>query len=285
MREVQSRAEPLLEQCADLVKALGNVRIEAHPPGRNGAVALVANIAPMAAETGFESAFVASGYTLGARAAVAGATLLDDERNHGSEVMAEWSEGYAQEYGQHTGPAGMAYDLWTWLLAVYGDGQQALIDGVEDVLGGLPLASESGLGRWAAGALTGLFETAGLQPADMDNPKPVLVNTAYVAEAGSDGFAVRYAALQARARSMAGSSTDLFTSVVDSMESGAYEAIEQVGDGLKVAELEFPVGGMTVPIKLVLPPAVKDAASGLVDQAAAVLRGLYGSVTGIRVWQ
>ena len=84
---------------------------------------------------------------------------------------------------------------------------------------------------------------------------------------------------------MAGSSTDLFTSVVDSMESGAYEAIEQVGDGLKVAELEFPVGGMTVPIKLVLPPAVKDAASGLVDQAAAVLRGLYGSVTGIRVWQ
>ncbi len=285
VREVQSRAEPLLEQCADLVKALGNVRIEAHPPGRNGAVALVANIAPMAAETGFESAFVASGYTLGARAAVAGATLLDDERNHGSEVMAEWSEGYAQEYGQHTGPAGMAYDLWTWLLAVYGDGQQALIDGVEDVLGGLPLASESGLGRWAAGALTGLFETAGLQPADMDNPKPVLVNTAYVAEAGSDGFAVRYAALQARARSMAGSSTDLFTSVVDSMESGAYEAIEQVGDGLKVAELEFPVGGMTVPIKLVLPPAVKDAASGLVDQAAAVLRGLYGSVTGLRVWQ
>ena len=54
---------------------------------------------------------------------------------------------------------------------------------------------------------------------------------------------------------------------------------------MKVAELEFPVGGMTVPIKLVLPPAVKDAASGLVDQAAAVLRGLYGSVTGIRVWQ
>ena len=69
------------------------------------------------------------------------------------------------------------------------------------------------------------------------------------------------------------------------LTAGQREAIEQVGDGLKVAELEFPVGGMTVPIKLVLPPAVKDAASGLVDQAAAVLRGLYGSVTGIRVWQ
>lgn len=285
VREVQGRAQPLLERCLELVKTLGNARIEAHPPGGNGAIALVANTLPTAADTGFESSFVASGYTLGARAAVAGATLLDDERDSGSEVMGEWAEGYAQEYGQHTGPAGMAYDLWTWLLYAYGDGQQALVDGVEDVLGSLPLASESGLGRWAADALTGLFEAAGLQPADMDNPKPVLVNTAYVASAGSDGFAVRYAALQARARSMAGSSTDLFTSVVDDVEGSAYEALEQVGDGLVVAELEFPVGGMTVPIKLVLPPSVREAAAGLVGQASQALRGLYGSVTGIRAWQ
>lgn len=175
--------------------------------------------------------------------------------------------------------------VWSSMLYAYGDGQKALTQAVQEGLDGLPLASESGLGAWAAGALSDAAEAAGLEPATIDVLKPVTVNTAHIANAGSDEVSVRYAAVQQRARSAGGQSTDLFAGVVDTAERSAYDILEKVGDGLVVAELEFPVGGVRIPIRLALPPSVTSAASGLVEQAASVLRGLSGAVWGIRVWQ
>lgn len=284
-RAVKGQVSPLLDTASDLMRRLGNARIEAKPPGRNGAIALVANVQPTAADAGFESSFVRGGQALGTRAAVAGATLLADERHRGSELMASWADGLGQGPGALAGAAALAVNAWTWLLRAYGDGQEALVGAIREGLDGMPLLSACGLGSWAADALTGAMETAGLQPAELDVLKPVAVNTAHVARAADDGIAVRYAAVQQRARSASTSSCDLFVGIVDGMEREAYDAIEEAGEGLVVAELEFPVGGFKVPIRLTLPPAVKDAANGLVEDAAEALRGLYGSIVGLRAWQ
>lgn len=284
-REVKGQVSPLLDVASDLMRRLGNARIEAKPPGRNGAIALVANVRPMAADEGFESSFVTGGRTLGTRAAVSGATLLADERHRGSELLATWANGLGPDAGGLAGAAALAVNAWTWLLRAYGDGQEALVEGVRKALDGIPLLSACGLGSWAADALTDAIATVGLQPAKLDVLKPVTVNTAHVAGAGSDEVAVRYAAVQQRARSVSSSSCDLFVGIVDEVERQAYDAIEEVSGGLVVAEVEFPVGGFKVPIRLTLPPAVKDAANGLVEDAAGALRGLYGSIVGLREWQ
>ena len=284
-RAVKGQVSPLLDAAQGLLRRLGNARIKARPPGRNGAIALVANMQATPTDTGFESSFVRGGMTLGTRAAVAGATLLADERERGGELMAAWAGELGQEHGALAGAGAIAVNAWTWLLRAYGDGQQALVGAIREALDGIPLLSACGLGSWAAEALTGAIEAAGLEPAELDVLKPVTVNTAHVAAAGSDGFAVRYAAVQQRARSASSSSCDLFVGIVDGMEREAYDAIEEVAGGLVVAELEFPVGGFKVPIRLTLPPSVKDAANGLVEDAAQALRGLYGSIVGLRPWQ
>lgn len=282
---VKKRVSPILEACQELLGSLGSMRIKAQPPGRHGAVALLANTRPMAASEGFESSFVQGGTTLGVRAAVSGATLLADERRRGADVMAAWAEGTAQQGGGPGVAARVVFGVWNAMLYAYGDGQRALLRAVQDGLDSLPLIGECGLGTWAAGALSDAAEAVGLEPAEIDVLKPVTVNTAHIAGAGSDAISVRYASLQQRARSVSGSSTDLFSSVVDVAERGAYDALDAAEEGIVVAELEFPVGGIKVPIRLALPPPVRSAANGVVEQAIDALRGLAGSVWGMGPWQ
>lgn len=283
-REVKGRVTPLLDGCLELVSSLGNARIKVSPPGSNGAIVLVANVEPMPASQGFESSFVAGGSTLGTRAAVAGAALLADERRRGSEVMANWAEGCIQGFGGLVGVAGIAYDAWAHLLYAYGDGQRALVDAIREGLDSLPLVSASGLGQWAGDALESLFSAAGLEPAELDVLKPVVVSTALVAQSCDDPVAGRYAEVQQRARSLSSSSTDLFAGIIDGAERGAYDALDRADAGITVAELELPMGGVKLPIRLALPATVKDAAAGWVEQAFSALKGLYGSVAQVRVW-
>lgn len=282
---VKDRVSPILDACQGLLGSLGSMRIKAQPPGRHGAVALLANTQPVVASEGFESSFVQDVTTLWGQAAVSGATLLADEQRRGADVMAAWAEGLGRQDAGPGAAARVVMGAWNAMLYAYGDGQQALLSAVEDGLDGLPLLSESGLGAWAAGALEGAVEAVGLEPAEVDVLKPVTVNTAHIAQAGSDEISVRYASLKQRALSAPGSSADLFSSVVDGAERGAYDALDAAADGIVVAELELPVGGIKVPIRLALPPSVKSAAGGLVEQAAEALRGLVGRVWGIRTWR
>ena len=80
------------------------------------------------------------------------------------------------------GALGTVLDCWSGLLDAYAQGQEALDDSVSSALDGLPLAGASGLGAWAAGALREAVRAAGLAPAELDALKPVLVNSAHVAE-------------------------------------------------------------------------------------------------------
>ncbi|MEG1561568.1 MAG: molybdenum cofactor biosynthesis enzyme [Raoultibacter sp.] len=263
-------------------------RIEVEPPGRRGALAFVVNTARQPAQRGFESSFVKSNATLGMQAAVSASVLVGDKAQEGSNIIASALDGIVQK-SDNLVVAGLdeVLDLWSALLFAYLEGQQALQEGIKNAVDSIPLASESGLGTWAAAALCDLVETVGLQPVDLDASKPVVVNTAHIAAADDSSLAVRYTEVQQHAVSVAQhTSGDIFSSVIDQMEAGALESLEGFDGEITLASIEFfGEGGPSIPLTIVLPEQIKTTGAALVSSVAQTLRDVVGSVTGVRQWE
>ncbi len=285
LKEAKEKAGDLFETCFDVIEEACGYRIEASPPGSKGMIALVANVSSTAADTGFENSFVGGGATLGARAAVSGATLLKDTSAEGKTVLNSLLDGLGDDGGALVGTGRLLLDCWSGLLEVYGNGVNALTDTLSEALGDIPLIGPSGLGEWAANAVTEGLQALGLEPADTTILKPALINTAYVAAADDQGFAVSYRSLQQKAMSLPASSSDLFTSLVTSVESDAIDELDRAGEGIVLATIEVPVIGVSVPLTIAIPPSLVEQGKGLVEQAADGLRGIQGAILGRRTWE
>ncbi len=68
--EVKGTVGGLMEECAEIAEGVKGSRIDASPPGRYGAVALVVDAGRVQADAGFASSFVRGGHVLGARRGV-----------------------------------------------------------------------------------------------------------------------------------------------------------------------------------------------------------------------
>lgn len=281
---VKDEAAPLLETCAELAQGMGDARISATPPGYKGAIALVANVGEAPADAGFSNLFAGSSHALGMRAAVSGATLVPDAAHDGTSVISSLLDGLKQDGGAAVGAAGIVLDCWSGLLSVYAAGQEDLTSAIEQAIGSLPLVGPSGLGTWAADRLREAIAAVGLQPVELDALKPLLVNTAHIARADEGGFSVALREAKQRALSLSGSSTSLFTALVDDVEAGAYDAIEKVEGGVVIAVIDFPVGGLEIPLTLALPPSITQRAEGFVEQCFAAVRGLEALWGGEGSW-
>ncbi len=283
--EVKSRVSGLLDRIREAVGHAGDMRISAEPPGRFGVVVLAANTGREAASSGFASSFVQGSQALGARAAVSAATLGSDPSGEGANVISSVLDGLP-DAGVATDALSAVLDCWSALLESYARGQEALDDAVSTALDGMPLAGNSGLGPWAARALRDAIAAVGLQPANLDALKPVLVNSAHVARADGSAFSARLLTLKEQAIAHPAQSNDVFTSMVGAVEQGAIEEISSFDGKVQIAVVELlGEGGPSVPIEITLPPVVKDAAIDVVERAADEVRAVYAHVTGVRVWE
>lgn len=263
-------------------------RIEVAPPGRFGALALVVDVARTPARQGFESAFVKSSSVLGTRASVSASVLVGEGAAEGSNVISSLLDGVARQ-GDSVAVAGLdlVVDLWATFLFAYLRGHDALRDGIEQAIDSIPFASASGLGGWAAQAFVDMIDTLGVQPVDLDAPKPVLVNSAHVASADTSALAVRYVAVQNQAISVSSqTSGDIFSSIINQLEAGALESLTGFGGEVTLAEIELlGEGGPSIPITIALPPQIMETGASLVASVAETLRGVVASVTGVRQWE
>ncbi len=282
--EVKEKTSSLFDTCIDLFKDLGSKRIEATPPGSKGAVALVVNTNAVASDEGFASLFVSGTNTLGVRAAVSGATLVNDTAHDGSSVITSLLDGFGQDAGAAVGAVRIVLDCWSGLLSVYTQGQQALTSAVENALDWIPLSSVTGLGTWAAGTLQGLLEAVGLQPANIDALKPVIVNTAHITDADDGTFSVTYQTVQKSALEMSSSSTGLFSTLSDFIDSEAGDLMSNLEGGIEIAVINFPIGDISIPITLTLPSAITDSAKGLIEQCIEAIGSLSGTLVDVREW-
>ncbi len=282
--QVQEESKNLFQGIADVIADTESRRIHALPPGRYGAIAMVVNTASNDASAGFENTFIASGQTFGTRAAVSGATLIGDSSDSASSVITSLLDGVADIDSAAVGVGKVVLDSWSTLLRAFEDGQSALSDGVSRALNSIHTTTISGLGDWAAGELSSVFQAIGLEPVQLDSLKPILVNTGSVAARDTGQFAVRYSQIKQSALSASNSSTDLFSALA----AGANAQMDASGiaDGeIAIADIEFPVGDVVIPIKITVPQETEQEGATMVANCINSVAGAAASIAGIRSWQ
>ena len=283
--EAEEQVSDLFEKLVEAAKEAADMRIEPEPPGRYGAVSFVVNAGETSAAGGFQSLFVSSSGSLGPRAAVSAATLVDEGGDEGRNVINSMLDGLSEDGGALVGAASFVLDAWSWMLKAYSDGQDALLEGIEEGLDSLPLASASGLGTWAAGKLSDAVEDVGLQPAEIGALKPLLVNSAHVAAKDDGAFGSRYLSAKRLVVAHPLMSTDLFSSLLTDAERTAMSQIDSLGDSVEIASIELLDGGLTVPVTIPIPVEVRGWAVGAVTDLIGRLRSYYFETTGVRVWE
>ena len=283
--EVENRVGGLLDELVDVLKEAADKRIEASPPGRYGAIAFVVNAGSMSSSGGFASGFVPSG-TLGPRAAVSAAVLVDEGSDEGRTAVNSALDNLRDGGGVAVGAAGIVLDVWSWLLVAYSDGQSAVTGAVREGLDALPLVGASGLGTWAAGKLESAIEDVGLQPAEVGALKPVLVNSGHVAAKGDGQFASGYLSVKQRIVAHPLMSTDLFSAVLTDAERTAIEQVEGLGDSVEIASIEIlGEGGPSIPITIPVPEPAKAQGIAAIQSLFDSMRSYYVETTGVQVWE
>lgn len=283
--EVKEKTSELFDKLGEALKDAIDKRIEVSPPGRFGAVAFVVNMASTSTAGGFASGFASSG-SLGPRAAVSAATLVDEGSEEGRNVINSLLDGLRQGGGAAVGAVGIVLDLWSRLLMAYSNGVEALVGGVRVALDQIPLASASGLGTWAAERLRELIGDIGLEPAKLEALKPVLVNSVHVAQKDDGALASGLVSIKQRVIAHPLSSTSLFSSLLSDAEKSAIAQVDGLGDSIEIASIElFGGAGPSIPLTIPLPEEAKRFGVGAIQSLFDRVRSACGELTGVRAWE
>lgn len=281
---VKGKVQALLDALKEVLKNAGKYRIHAEPPGRAGSISLVVNTASNRADTGFESSFVQGEGHIGMRAAVAAASLVEDQSEPAGALVSETLAGLSQQFG--IGGVGAAASVvtntWMSLLKAYEDGQHALVEGIRKGLNGFSHATSSGLGNWAADALLKAISAVGLEPAKTACMKPAIVNTNHVASKDSSSVPSKF--LKIKQLVLSGSSSS--TSGIDALAAGIVGAIDKKTNGklLTIAEIQLPFAESGV-LQWALPVDEGKDALSIGDAAQQVVKKAQEWVEGVRIWQ
>lgn len=282
---VKSAGGNLLDMVKAAFEEVAGERLVAHPPGSNGVVCLVVNVGSMAVDSGFTSSFVSSSGTLSTRAAISAATLVEDTSTRSESILTAFFDNVASSVGLPGGLPDVLFSAWSMLLRNYESLHEAVIGAIRDGLNGLPFLEKTGLGTWASNKLTSLIESVGLQPAPLNALRPVIVNSGHVASKGTNAVEARLVQLKQRAIATPLQSLDLFWSLIGSAEQSALQKVTELASGVEIARIEVEGFGISIPITIALPEVVVRTASDYIVALADQIRGIYGSVSGVSVWE
>lgn len=283
-KKVKEKTQAIFEALSDLLDAAKSSRIEVSPPGRYGAVAIIATSQGVSADEGFSSGFVHTGFQLGTRAAISAATLAEDDSSETQDVITSLLDGFKDESGGISALS-LVLRLWSKLLHVYCERHDVLREAIASALNSIPLASASGLGTWASKRYSDLMREVGLEPAELHAFKPVLVNSSHVLAADSSLFARILLEVK-----IACSNTDLSGNAF----SDALGIVHRISsDGLAVGEDRFVIAtlemlgveGESLPFSIALPPVVHETGESMLSEVFGWLEGLSEDRTEKRRWE
>lgn len=300
-QKVKGFAEGIFQKIKDIASQLVNKRIYAKPPGSYGTIALVVNTSSAPASRGFESSFVSSNSNLGIRAATSASTLIEEKSDEGKTVLNSILDGLVNDIPGVAGAAGIALNLWSKLLEIYSNGQTGFINALESCLNQLPVISASGLGTWASKRISEILQTLGLEPANLNALKPVLINSYYVANAeqneeaktsvgnASKTFAVNYLSIRNSAINFSESTNTILSSISNGKELAKALNLDEViysGGSIEIAVIQ-PLGnlGPSIPITIKLPKFATGTMDNIVSWIANTLQSILGNLWGGKVWR
>lgn len=282
IEQAKQSAQSLFDRLWDYAKTAQSSRIKVNPPGRYGAIAVAFDSSAQEVK-GFS--FSGGTKSLGPRVAVAGSALLADSSAEGASVLSGLLDGLSDEAKLAMGPTAFALRCWSGLLEAYGSGQEALTSALEDALNRLPLIGASGLGTWADDAFKETMERLGLQPAQIDVLKPVLVNTGHVAAAADTTVAHGYT--QFKEGAMEGAQAiDGVLAWSNYALSASDQGVSLVGTTVEIAQFSpFGDQGPSFSVEVPLPGGVQDALDGALASLAAGINGAYQWLQGATRWR
>jgi hypothetical protein len=227
--------------------------------------------------------------------ALSAAALAEDTADDKGNILAsflekakgdaEWGGALKQSLGVFDG----VFDLWGTALLFYNQGVDSLIGGVGGFLRSVPLVNQTPLASWAEDALREAIGAVGLEGADLDVPKPVLVNSTHVLRNSDSTAASGLASAKEAYSSLPGSgSGTLETYVFNGLLMEAQERTAQhLEQEITIFTLSFGdlPGLPQIPIKIALPPTVVEKGRGLLDDAFASISSSVGGADGDDVWE
>lgn len=256
---------------SEALESLASTRYDPQPPGRYGCVCVV--VAPSTEAN--DIPFVDDDAQMPARIAISGATLAPDEASDQGNVISGIAEGLVPQESIASGPAKMVFGAWGSMLSAYSSGTEGLKEGFRKTLGAIPIVGTA-LSDSAVTAFEGALASAGLEPADLDTYKPVLVNTAHILERDSSGIAQTLAHMKQAANMYGALNMGDMRALVNDIR-----AIPEVADflderGLKIAEIPLADIGLGNGNGKLYLPVPKDLNARIEDVIADFLENLGG---------
>ncbi len=284
-KEVKSIAENLFDFIKRAFSEAANQRIHVAPPGRFGVVCLAVNRDISSSFSQYSSLFIQDSQSLGPCVAISSATLVKEQSDEKKNVINSFFDGVSEEDAPALGPLRVIFDAWSTFLKAYSDGNDALLEGIQNAINSIPFASESGLGNWASSRLEEIINVVGLEPADLSSPKPVLVNSEHVLAVDDSSFSAKLLSIKHFAITSPLAGGNVFGDVLDGVAESGNQFIDEFTQGFEVASIEIFDGAITLPITIALPGFIADEARGLLASGIDALRELTATITGTRQWK
>jgi hypothetical protein len=293
--DAKESASEAFDSFSEALKSLGGKRFDPKPPGRNGCIAIALDVSSHRLPALFSSSLVAGNAQLQPRVALSAAALASDNASEGQNILSAFLDKASDDLGSSSGLHNVLgafdgiMDVWGNTLLVYSEGVDSLVKGVGNLLRSIPLVSSTPLANWAEEALTEAIEATGLQGVELSTPKPVLVNSMHVIQAGDSPALDLLGSAKGAYSSLPGSGSG---SLSESIFDGLLLEVEQRGGALLDDEItiytirfgDLP-GLPQIPIKVTLPPQVAERGKGLLSSAIASLGAALGGGGDSAIWE
>ena len=134
--------------------------------------------------------------------------------------------------------------------------------------------------------MRGIMKDVGLEPAKLEALKPVLVNSAHVAEKDDGKVGSGLVAVKQQVLAHPLYSTDLFSALLTDAEKTAVSQVEGLGDSIEIASIEL-VGedGPSIPITIPLPDEAKQFGIATIQGIFDRIRSYHAETAEVREWE
>ena len=268
------------------LEALKIPRVSPHPPGRNGCIAIVIDPSTHQIPGPFSSSFVLSDAKLKPRVAISAAAMTLDRANFENNVLASFLDRLQADLDlPAAGALGLgALDgilfLWGCSLMAYDIGIDAITRGVGDYLRAIEPISPTPIAAWAERTLQETLGAFGLQGVPIATPKPVIVNSMYVAQT-SDSIPGKvlvsakktYASLPGAANGTIGAA--FIDGLLQEFENQGTEFLESEFTIYTIRFADIP-GLPELPIKVTLPDFLIDKGKIILADTRSWLNLIFG---------
>lgn len=296
-REAKESGEKSFDIFEEAMQALKAPRIVPRPPGHNGVIALVIDWESHAIPAGFTNPAVSNSGELQARMALSAAALAEEKAHENANILASFldkaqADADAQGSSLSLSSLGVFDDIlsvWGSALLVYSQGGDAINQGLTEFLDGIPLVKSTPLSRWAQNALSETIDALGLQGADMDTPKPLIVNSMHVLRASDTQAAQGLLSAKEAYSSLGGSgSGTLGGAMVEGLTSSLYDkGAEWLETEFVLYEISFGdnTGLPRIPITLRLPEGFVQRGQSALQSFTQGINNTLGGGGSNAIWE